>query len=918
MTGSAPLVGRAGVLADLRGRFAAGAAGRGALVLLGGPAGIGKTTLAESATADLATVWGRCVDDPGAPPLWPWRRVLAALPTAGAEVGRVLADLADLSDLEGRAGTDLVAARFRLVATAADALVAAAEPSGLVVVLEDLHWADEASLRFLRHLVGELRRSRLVVLATYRDTGPALDETLPRLLGHPATHAVTVGPLAEPDVRRYLTEVAGGAVGDDAVRDALRRSGGNPLYLRAVARSAGSGGGEAELRHLVRTSVAGLAPEARELVAVAAVLGEEVDASVVADVAGRPVAEVVPLLDEVVRAGVLVPVAAGRRRFAHAVVRDGVYDDLDQGVREALHAQAALALTPRAEADPAAAGVVAGHWLRSAADPEALERAAGWAVVAAREATRSLAFTEAARFLTFAVDARRRAGRADGLAELLVDLAVAEYRSGRFGPALDHAEQAAERARSPETLAAAALVVQDLAGPELLPRLGKLATDALAAEVGDVLRARLLAQAASVAADAANPAEARELADEALALAEETGDETALLDAVRARFKVMPIELPLEARLRFGSLAVRFGERRPLSALWGHKWRIDAALETGAMAVVDRELAAVTALAATTRLPLVHWHDLRLRTSLLAFRGGFAEARELNRQATALALRELADDRSARGMSSAFSLQLALVTGDAEEIDETFDAQLATVANLPIAAVSRPLVHLVRGEHDAALMRYEQARNRVRHDEGALRAGGVVQNLVTLVEAFGDRETARWLEPALLADSAIVSTGAGIICGDCGTSWLARLATVLGRHEEAARLFETTLATNVRVGARPFVVANRLRLAEVLSSLGDTARARSLARQARDEARRLVMPGAVRNAEDLLGRLTTAGPLTPREREIAALVADGLANRAIAERLVVSERTVESHVRSVLAKLGLTNRTEIAAWWVSH
>ncbi|MEU4668186.1 AAA family ATPase [Amycolatopsis sp. NPDC023774] len=908
MTGSVPFVGRAGVLADLRGRFAAGAAGTGALVLLGGPAGIGKTTLAEAATQGLATVWGRCVDDPGAPPLWPWRRVLSAVPTAGAEVARAVADL------DGRAGTDLVAARFRLVATAADALVAAAEPGGLVVVLEDLHWADEASLRLLRHLAGELRRSRLVVLATYRDTGPTLDETLPELLGGPATHAVTVTPLAEPDVRRYLTEVAGAAVGDAEVRDALRRSGGNPLYLRAVARSAGSGGGRAELRHLVRTSVAGLAPEVRELVEVAAVLGEEVDCGVVADVAGRPVAEVVPLLDDVVRAGVLVPVAAGRRRFAHAVVRDGVYEDLDQGVREALHAQAALALTPRAEADPAHAGVVAAHWLRSAADPVTLGRAADWAVVAGREATRALAFAEAARFLTFAVDARRRAGRTGGLAELLIDLATAEYRSGRFGPALDHAEQAAERAETPETLAAAALVVRDLSAPELLPRLGKLADTALGAQVPDTLRARLLAQAASVAADVGRTGEARRLADEALALSEQGTDDEALLDAVRARFKILPIELPLEDRLRLGSLAVRFGDRQPLSALWGHKWRIDAAFETGAMPVVDYEISAVTALAATTRLPLVRWHDLRLRTSLLAFRGGFAEARELNRQARDLALAELADDRSALGMSSAFSLQLALVTGDVSEIDEHYDEVLATAATLPIAVVSRPLVHLVVGEDEAALAGYEAVRHLARQDGFGLRSSGVGPNLVVLVEAFGDVETARFLEPVLRADERVMSSGAGVFCSDCGTSWPARLAVVLGRPEEAARLFEATIATNLRVGARPFVAQNRLRLATVLATLGETGRARSLARQALDEARRLVMPGTVDGAGKLLARLSTTGPLTPREREIAGLVADGLANRAIAERLVVSERTVESHVRSILAKLDLANRTEIAAW----
>jgi predicted ATPase len=366
VTRSEPFVGRAGAVADLRAWLAAADGGSGALVLVGGPAGIGKTRLAETATGPAA-VWGRCVDDPGAPPLWPWRRVLRALPAAGAEVDRALADLDD------RAGADLVAARFRFVALAADALVAAAEPAGLVVVLEDVHWADEASLRLLRHLAGEIRRSRLAVVATYRDTDAAgpLFEALPELLGRPGTDSLRLEPLTEPDVRAYLTEV--GRAGVDA-GDALRRSGGNPLYLKAVARSSATGGGEAELRHLVRTTVAGLDAGARELLAIASVLGEEVDAHVVAEVAGRPDGDVVTALDRAVRAGVLRPAVAGSRRFAHAVVRDGIYADLDQGVREELHARTAAALEHRAEP-----GVVAGHWLRATATPDALARAADWA-----------------------------------------------------------------------------------------------------------------------------------------------------------------------------------------------------------------------------------------------------------------------------------------------------------------------------------------------------------------------------------------------------------------------------------------------------------------------------------------------------------------------------------------------------------
>ncbi len=128
-------------------------------------------------------------------------------------------------------------------------------------------------------------------------------------------------------------------------------------------------------------------------------------------------------------------------------------------------------------------------------------------------------------------------------------------------------------------------------------------------------------------------------------------------------------------------------------------------------------------------------------------------------------------------------------------------------------------------------------------------------------------------------------------------------------------MFEEAIAWDTRLGARPYVVHNRVRLATELAALGELTRAETLARQAADEARRLGMPGWVRNAAALLDRVRAeADPLTDREREIVALVAEVLSNRQIAYRLVLSERTVESHVRSVLAKLGLANGTEVAAW----
>ncbi|WP_439377137.1 ATP-binding protein [Amycolatopsis lexingtonensis] len=903
MTRSEPFVGRAGAAAELRAWLAAAAGGTGALVLVGGPAGIGKSRLVEAVT-DREAVWGRCVDDPGAPPLWPWRRVLQALPEVGAEVSRALADLDDHD------GADLVAARFRFVALAADALVAAAGPAGLVVVLEDIHWADEASLRLLRHLAGEIRRSRLAVVATYRDTG-SLSEALPDLLGRPGTESLRLEPLTEPDVRAYLAEVGRSAV--DA-GEALRRSGGNPLYLKAVARSSATGGGEAELRHLVRTTVAGLDDGARELLAIASVLGEEVDAHVVAEVAGRPAGDVVPALDRAVRAGVLLPAEAGSRRFAHAVVRDGIYADLDQGVREDLHARAAAALEHRAEP-----GVVAGHWLRSAATPDALARAAGWAEAAARDATRALAFTEAARFLSLALDCRRRAGRRDGLAALLVDLATAEYRAGRFARSFGHAREAAGLTSDPALAAAAALVVRDTSAPDLLPGMAELTASALAAlgpDADPAVRAKLLAQAAAVAADYGRATEAVKTADEAMALAELSGDQEARLDAVRARLKIRPTELPLAERLRLGSLAVALGGTgRPLVALWGHKWRLDAAFEVGTVPVVDAELAAISALAATTRLPLIRWHELRLRTSVAAYRGAFAEARAQNRLASELAVAELAEDRSAAGMSFAFAQQFADLVGDPAELPAGYEELLAIAPPLPITIISRPLCALLDGRRDEARAGYDALRPRLRDPDFLGQSPGIGPNLLPLLEAFEDVETAEWLAKQLADAPPVASGGAGTFCSDCSSSWSARLAALLGRHEEAVPLFEEAVAWDVRLGARPYVVHNRVRLAAELLILGDLSRAETLARQAADEARRLGMPGWLAEATAVLDRARTAAdPLTGREREIAALVAGALSNRQIAHRLVLSERTVESHVRSVLAKLGLANRTEVAAW----
>jgi DNA-binding CsgD family transcriptional regulator len=151
---------------------------------------------------------------------------------------------------------------------------------------------------------------------------------------------------------------------------------------------------------------------------------------------------------------------------------------------------------------------------------------------------------------------------------------------------------------------------------------------------------------------------------------------------------------------------------------------------------------------------------------------------------------------------------------------------------------------------------------------------------------------------------------------------VADAARIAGHRDEAVALYRDAVAMNSRIGARPFTALSRLGWAQALAagspSSGDLAEAAELGNVAAAEFRRLDMPGPLAEADRLLTALDaarrSASPLSAREAEVAVLVGDALSNREIAARLVLSERTVESHVRSILAKLGFTTRTEIATW----
>jgi len=179
------------------------------------------------------------------------------------------------------------------------------------------------------------------------------------------------------------------------------------------------------------------------------------------------------------------------------------------------------------------------------------------------------------------------------------------------------------------------------------------------------------------------------------------------------------------------------------------------------------------------------------------------------------------------------------------------------------------------------------------------------------------------LAPGYMGDGS-----GAVFCGGSTQRPIGDFALAAGRVEEAVRRYTDAIEMNARIGARPFLALSRLVLARALvaralaagagAGSGGVARARALVTEAAAEFRRLDLPGPLATADALIAEIDAAAreanPLSPRESEIAVLIASAMSNRQIAQQLVLSERTVEAHVRSILAKLGFSGRTEIATW----
>ncbi|SHF58120.1 AfsR/SARP family transcriptional regulator [Geodermatophilus nigrescens] len=395
------LVGRQEELARLRAVAESAAAGRPAVVVLGGEAGIGKTRLAEavaamSRAAGWAVAESRCADDAGAPPLWPWTQVLEQLDQEPP-------DPTDGDD-------DADAARFRLFQALRARLAAAAAARPVLVVLDDLQGADATSVQLLGLLARHLPRVPLLVVVTVRSVGEDLPEAvtdcLARLAREPAATTLALGGLAPDDVASLLTAQLGRA-GDARLAATVHdRTAGNPFFVVELTRWM-RGARDLSLARVpvppsvvevLRTRLSRLPAGARPVLELAAVAGREVTLDLLR-AAGEDAEAALAALDAAAAVGLVGEGSAPWSwRFTHALVQEVLADDLPALRRAQLHARLGAALEQRApggRADDALAERLAHHFVEAA---PVVGPASGlrWSSVAAGIARARLADGEAA------------------------------------------------------------------------------------------------------------------------------------------------------------------------------------------------------------------------------------------------------------------------------------------------------------------------------------------------------------------------------------------------------------------------------------------------------------------------------------------------------------------------------------------
>ena len=873
------------------------------VVLVSGEAGLGKTTLAAEAARSAfeggaCVLFGHCEEDIGAPyELFgealghyvahaPENRLRVHVERYGSELARLAPALASrIPSLPETKATDSDSERYLLFAAVVGLLNQISSEQPVVLVLDDLQWADRGSLQLLLHLVAVEVPLRVLVLATYRDSelshASALVEALGALRRQTGVSRIELTGLDDSGVVTLMEAMSGQRLdgADVSLAHAIyRETDGNPFFVIEVLRHLAETGAIVQddtgrwvrsehldaaslpdgVREVIGARVVRLGKRAEEILAVAAVVGRDFDLDLVAKAARATDDEVLEVLDAAAAAALVRELEAppGRYSFAHSLIQRTLYEDLGPTRRARRHRRVAEALEELCGGRPGnRVGELARHWF-NATQAQDLDKALEYSRQAADAALASLAPGDALRYYTQALDLLTQVHDPDPVVEIDVKIGLGAAQRQSGNPAYrDTLLQAAHRAvnlSDNERLAAAALAndrgffsavgLVDVDKVEVL----ETALARLPADHHD--RAPLLASLCRELTFGSPLERRRSLADEAIAIANESGDPATLVRVLNQVSYPLLVPPFLEQCLIRTADAVHRAERvgDPVLLLWAVGLRSHAAACAGDIDELDCCLETARSLVAELDQPTLTWvHTVSLAArSLIA--GDPDEAERQAREAL-----QIGTGTGEPDAATIFGAQIQAVSfqrgtlGDLVPIMEQAATQDPGVSNFV-----PPILAMAHAEAD----RTDQARLLL--DEFAAKDFVLpldtmwLSGMVAYAEAVIECRASSMAGPVFqrlrpwasqLACSGATSTGPV-------SHFLAGLATVLNRYETADDYFLQAQAFSERLGARYFAARTNLSYGRMLLERGDRS-GREKARRVLTEAQSVATANGYENVE---------------------------------------------------------------------
>jgi tetratricopeptide (TPR) repeat protein len=773
-------------------------------------------------------------------------------------------------------------ARFALWRAVTALLRVAADSRGLLIVLEDLHAADHSSLELLRFVANELRATKVLIMATWRDRGAVVEPEIAELLRGVERQATVIGlGRLTREASLSLINLRAGVRSDEFSARVLHSSQGNPLFLHEMLRLLDQEGEDAVMggalprgvAEAIEQRLAELSQETRALVELLAVIGDETGPQLLSTISAGDFVDFSRMLAEATHSGVLA-MRTGRCRFVHALLREALYRDLSSSRRRELHARAARVIerlhhgrdsTPWAE--------LSHHALR--APRELLSLGAAAAIQAATSALMVLSYDDAINSLSIALTAIEQAGNpSNERLQVLLAMAEARIRRGDVAHGKADCREAAAIARElgdTSALVRAALAYgQVLAFATVDPVLVGLLREALEAlPSGDsVERARLLARLGGALQPAASSEEPVRIVHEAFAIARRLTDSRALLetlhDGMSALMDVAPPRERLQQNLEIEQLALQLDDRERLLRTYGRLVVDHLGLDE--LDAADARIDAYESLARELRASWYGWRVPLFRALRAQMHGRFEQAERLAEEALEQG-RAAADPLVERlfVLHREGFLRTTERHGDMVLFDPRARRERAVIQYAPAwQAAASALVH-------ARLEQQEQARTYFGvMPEAAYPAVDNLYGLFFVAEpaaAVGREDLVQRLHDALVRHRGLC-----VVLGMSYFSWegpvtrlLGLLSARLGRFDQACTYLEEALAHAERLSAWPSLARTHYELARTLlgrATAADAERARNHLLAAHGHCERLPLPGLralVNSRLEGLGQLGDVG-----------------------------------------------------------